>query len=64
MINKSEKKDLILFYKLSKRGDQVNQQILGRNYATYIETVGQKIIQDNKDPIGKYHSLLDWEEDS
>eukprot|EP00330_Aristerostoma_sp_ATCC50986_P005907 CAMPEP_0114580020 /NCGR_PEP_ID=MMETSP0125-20121206/4353_1 /TAXON_ID=485358 ORGANISM="Aristerostoma sp., Strain ATCC 50986" /NCGR_SAMPLE_ID=MMETSP0125 /ASSEMBLY_ACC=CAM_ASM_000245 /LENGTH=208 /DNA_ID=CAMNT_0001771259 /DNA_START=590 /DNA_END=1216 /DNA_ORIENTATION=- len=51
MINKSEKKDLILFYKLSKRGDQVNQQILGRNYATYIETVGQKIIQDNKDPI-------------
>jgi hypothetical protein len=52
MIDKKSTTDLSRFYKLAKRGNVTNSQILGRNFSGYIESLGQKINEEVKDPIG------------
>jgi hypothetical protein len=62
MIEKKSLSDLALLYKLSKRGDPVNSLTYGRFFAGYIETTGQKINDDVKDPIGKMPILNNYED--
>ena len=52
MLEKKSYKDLVLLFKIAARGVVQNSHTLGRNFAAYIESMGRKIVEETKDPIG------------
>ena len=53
MLERKSYKDLSLLFRISQRGVLQNAHLVGRSFAAYIESVGKKIVEEVKDPIGK-----------